>query len=96
MVFLEREGASVTPLSRIRADGSELVYLPVPVTALSRMPIKQLILGASQDVETGRQRAIALLSDLNYTRPASRVLTSRLFPDTDRLPAPDRRRIMVT
>jgi len=76
MIFLVREGASVQPTEEIRSDGTVKCYLTVPVTALRRMPVVEIIVGPNCNPATGRERAIRMLDAAGYHDAESKVVVS--------------------
>src|SRR5262249_38482592 len=84
MIFLVREGASVQPTDEIRSDGTLKRYLTVPVTALRRMPVVEIIVGPKNDRAVARERAIRMLERAGYSDPASKVVLSDAAVDCGR------------
>lgn len=83
MIFLVREGASVQPTEESRADGTVKRYLTVPVTALRRMPVVELIVGPNDDPVVARERAIRILERAGYPDPPSKVVVSSAALDCE-------------
>jgi hypothetical protein len=83
MIFLVREGSTVRPTEEIRPDGTLKRYLTVPVTALRRMPVVEIIVGPNNDPAVARERAIRMLERAGYPDPPSKVVLSNAALDCD-------------
>jgi hypothetical protein len=83
MIFLVREGGSVQPTEEFRPDGTLRRYLPVPVTALRRMPVVEIIVGPNNNPVEARERAVEMLRRAGYPHPESKIVTSTAALDCD-------------
>ena len=83
MIFLVREHASVQTTEEIRPDGTVKRYLTVPVTALRRMPVVEVIVGPNNDPAVAQERAIRMLESAGYPDPTSKVVVSSAALDCE-------------
>jgi hypothetical protein len=85
MIFLVREDAAapVRPTEEVRADGTLKRYLTVPVTALRRMPIVEVIAGPNNDPATAQERAIRMLQGAGYPAAEAKVVVSNMVLDCE-------------
>jgi len=76
MIYLAREGTRIAPLETTRPDGSIKRYLPVRVTARRRMPLREILIGPSQDAEAGREQVRRIFAATGYLNADSKTVVS--------------------
>jgi hypothetical protein len=76
MIYYAREGHRITPSAVVGDDGRVKRYVDFPVTARTRMPVQEYIIGPNQDPEEGKAKALRLFSEMRYRNPERKAVTS--------------------
>jgi hypothetical protein len=84
MIYYARKGHRITPSEMVRDGGKVKRYVDFPITARTRMPVQEFIIGPDQDPEEGKARALRLFLEMRYFNPERKTVISNAVLPAER------------